>query len=207
MSGVTELLLRWSDGDQQAFGELVPIVYQELRQLARYHLSRERPGDTMQPTSLVHEAYLRLVDQNRMQWNSRAHFFGAAAEVMRRVLVDRARERNAQKRGSGQVPESLEVALGLSTDTRSFDVLALDEALEKLALIDPDRVRVIELRYFGGLSVKETAVVLGISEATVKRDWAFARAWLFRHLGGTASDEPQPADAAEPTPSDPIPET
>lgn len=199
MSGVTELLIRWSEGDQKAFTELVPIVYQELRQLARYHLSRERPGYTLEATGLVHEAYLRLVDQNRMQWDGRAHFFGAAAEVMRRVLVDRARERNAQKRGSGVAAESLEVALGVSGETQSYDILALDEALDKLAELDPDRVRVIELRYFGGLSVKETAAIMNVSEATVKRDWALARAWLFRQLGGS-SETPRPS------PPDPSPE-
>jgi RNA polymerase sigma factor (TIGR02999 family) len=186
MSSVTDLLVRWSAGDSDAFSELLPIVYQELRLLARHHLRSERDAGTLQPTALVHEAYLRLVDQSRMQWSGRAHFFGAAAQVMRRVLVDRARERNAQKRGEGAVHESLDVAI-LIPQQAEFDITALDEALNDLAAIDADRVRIVELRYFGGLSIRETADVMQVSEATVKRDWALARAWLFRRLGaGTA---------------------
>jgi RNA polymerase sigma factor (TIGR02999 family) len=196
MSSVTDLLVRWSAGDSDAFSELLPIVYQELRLLARHHLRSERDAGTLQPTALVHEAYLRLVDQSRMQWSGRAHFFGAAAQVMRRVLVDRARERNAQKRGEGAVHESLDVAI-LIPQQAEFDITALDEALNDLAAIDPDRVRIVELRYFGGLSIRETADVMQVSEATVKRDWALARAWLFRRLGaGTA-----------PTPAPPVPKS
>lgn len=186
MSDVTDLLARWSAGDGQAFAELVPIVYQELRRLARYQLSHERPGDTLQPTALVHEAYLRLVDQNRTQWNGRAHFFGAAAQVMRRVLVDRARERLAQKRGDGVEPEPLDAALGVAAEP-SWDLIALDEALTELGALDPDRVKVVELRYFGGLTVRETAEILEVSEPTVKRDWALAKAWLYRRLNGGVS--------------------
>jgi RNA polymerase sigma factor (TIGR02999 family) len=182
MGEVTELLIRWSSGDARAIDELVPVVYQELRQLAAYHLSRERFSGTLQPTALVHEAYLRLVDQSRVQWSGRAHFFGAAAQVMRRVLVDRARERNAQKRGEGASHEPLDVAIAAPGDT-SYDLVALDEALNHLAALDADRARVVELRFFGGLSVKETAAIMGSSEATIKRDWALARAWLFRRLG------------------------
>jgi RNA polymerase sigma factor (TIGR02999 family) len=193
MSSVTDLLVRWSAGDSDAFSELLPIVYQELRLLARHHLRSERDAGTLQPTALVHEAYLRLVDQSRMQWSGRAHFFGAAAQVMRRVLVDRARERNAQKRGEGAVHESLDVAI-LIPQQAEFDITALDEALNDLAAIDPDRVRIVELRYFGGLSIRETAEVMQVSEATVKRDWALARAWLFRRLGsGDAEAKTQPA--------------
>jgi RNA polymerase sigma factor (TIGR02999 family) len=189
MSSVTDLLARWSTGDQQAFTELVPIVYQELRQLARHHIRLEGPGCTLQATALVHEAYLRLVDQTSMEWNGRAHFFGAAAQVMRRVLVDRARERNAQKRGSGMIPEPLDTALGVPQEP-AYDVIALDQALNDLAVLDPERVRTIELRYFGGLSVKETADVMAVSEATVKRDWALARAWLYRRLSCAPSAAP-----------------
>ena len=195
MSSVTDLLVRWSGGDQGAFTEMIPIVYRELHNLARYQLSLERPGCTLQPTALVNEAYLRLVDQTRMQWKDRAHFFGAAAQVMRRVLVDRARERNAQKRGGGVLPESLDVALEVPQES-GYDVIALDQALTELAVLDPDRVRVIELRYFGGLSVKETAEVMEVSEATIKRDWALARAWLYRRLGGGASSTPAPPGPA-----------
>ena len=193
MSSVTDLLARWSSGDQEAFAELVPLVYNELRQLARHHLSHERPGGTLQATALVHEAYLRLVDQDRTGWNGRAHFFGAAAQVMRRVLVDRARERNAQKRGDGVILEPLHAAQEAASEP-SWDVLALEDALNDLAKIDPDRVRIVELRYFGGLTVRETAEVMGISEPTVKRDWALARAWLFRRLGGVSADKPIPPD-------------
>jgi RNA polymerase sigma factor (TIGR02999 family) len=190
MSDITELLERWSEGDAGAFTELVPIVYHELRKLARYQLSHERPGVTMQPTVLVHEAYLRLVDQNRTQWNGRAHFFGAASQVMRRVLVDRARERQAQKRGDGIVSEPLSVANEVASEP-AWDVLALDDALNDLAAIDPHRVKIVELRYFGGLSVRETAEVMGVSEPTIKRDWALARAWLYRRLsGGSATARP-----------------
>jgi len=193
VSSVTDLLARWSSGDQEAFAELVPLVYNELRQLARHHLSHERPGGTLQATALVHEAYLRLVDQDRTGWNGRAHFFGAAAQVMRRVLVDRARERNAQKRGDGVILEPLHAAQEAASEP-SWDVLALEDALNDLAKIDPDRVRIVELRYFGGLTVRETAEVMGISEPTVKRDWALARAWLFRRLGGVSADKPIPPD-------------
>jgi RNA polymerase sigma factor (TIGR02999 family) len=195
VSSVTDLLTRWNSGDQEAFAELVPLVYDELRQLARHHLSHERPGGTLQATALVHEAYLRLVDQNRTGWNGRAHFFGAAAQVMRRVLVDRARERNAQKRGDGVLLEPLHEANEAASEP-SWDVLALEDALNDLAKIDPDRVRIVELRYFGGLTVRETAEVMGVSEPTVKRDWALARAWLFRRLGGVSAAKPIPPDLA-----------
>jgi RNA polymerase sigma factor (TIGR02999 family) len=189
MTDITALLERWSEGDSAAFTELVPIIYQELRKLARYQLGHERAGVTMQPTALVHEAYLRLVDQNRTQWNGRAHFFGAAAQVMRRVLVDRAREHQAQKRGEGIVPEALDGANEAASET-PWDVLELEDALNDLGKIDPDRVKMVELRYFGGLSVRETAEVMGVSEPTIKRDWALARAWLFRRLGGVSAAKP-----------------
>jgi len=191
MSSVTDLLARWSAGDQAAFDELIPVVYEELRQLARYHLSMERQGSTLQATALVHEAYLRLVDQNRMNWSGRAHFFGAAARVMRRVLVDRARERHAQKRGEGAIPEDLDVALAVAEET-PYGIIALNDALDEFAQIDAERARIVELRYFGGLSVKETAAVMGVSEPTIKRDFALARAWLFRRLGGKPASTPAP---------------
>ena len=178
---VTRLLLRWTDGDEAALPELVTIVHEELRRLARRQMAGERPGHTLQPTALVNEAYLRLVNLKQMQWQDRAHFFAMGARLMRRILVDFARSRGYQKRGGGATQvsftEALEVAAGQPTD-----VVALNDALEALAAVDERTSRVVELRFFGGLSVEETAEVLNVSRETVKRDWKFAKMWLLRHL-------------------------
>ena len=186
---ITRLLDRWSRGDIDAFNALVPVVYSELKDLAEYHLRNEREGHTLQPTALVHEAFLRLRRVRDLKMTNRAYFFGAAAQVMRRVLVDHARRRKAEKRGGKVAPGSITAALDKYIDMR-FDLVALNDALNDLAAIAPDKAKVIELRFFGGLSVEETAEFLGIGPATVKRYFAFARSWLFRALetadaGGT----------------------
>ena len=181
---VTPLLLAWGAGDQSAGERLLPAVYAELRRQAARAMRRESSEHTLQATALVHEAYLRLVDQRRVVWRSRAHFFGVAAQVMRRILVDHARERRAAKRGGGLPPLALGDADAAAAPAaeQGVDVLALHEALERLAALDPDQARLVELRYFGGLSIEETAEALGVSPATVKREWAIARAWLRREL-------------------------
>jgi RNA polymerase sigma factor (TIGR02999 family) len=179
---VTRLLRRWSDGDQEALNDLMPAVYTEIRKLARSHLRRERPDHTLQATALVNEAYLRLVDQRQVQWNNRAHFFGIAAQMMRRILVDHARSRNAGKRGSGDARVVFDEALEVAANTPDTDVEAIDEALTRLAALDARQSRIVELRFFGGLSIEETAEVVGISPATVKREWTVARLWLRREL-------------------------
>ncbi len=178
---VTELLLRWQSGHDEALGELLPLVYRELRTLARSYLSRERQGHTLQPTALVNEAFLRLVDQRRVTWQSRGHFFAIAAQCMRRVLVDYARRRVATKRGSDPVILQLddEMAVSIASAAR---VVALDDALQSLERLDPRQSRIVELRYFGGLSIEEVADAVEISPATVKRDLATARLWLQREL-------------------------
>jgi len=178
---VTQFLRDWGEGDQQALDELLPIVYGELRRLAQHYLSRERPDHTLQPTALVHEAYLRLVDQRGIAWQNRAHFFGVAARLMRRILVDYARRRRAAKRGGGAPKITLDRVAAGSQD-RPEDVLALDEALTRLAQLDPRQQRIVELRYFSGLTVEDIAETLGISPATVKREWSIARAWLSREI-------------------------
>jgi len=178
---VTRLLKAWSGGDSKALDELFPIVYTEVRKLARSYLRRERPDHTLQPTALVNEAYMRLVDQRHVDWQNRAHFFGIAAQVMRRVLVDHARMRQADKRGSGDRPVVLDEALALVAE-RTPDVVALDDALRALAELDPRQAQIVELRFFGGLSIEEAAEVIGLSPATVKREWSAARAWLRREL-------------------------
>lgn len=188
MSDVTELLDRWSRGDAEAFNSLMPLVYDELHQLAAHYLRHERPGHTLQPTALVHEAYLRLSGLREMRLQNRTHFYGASAQVMRRVLVDHARRRNAAKRGGVERADLPEGALDTPIDLR-LDLLALDQALDKLASFAPDKAKVVELRYFGGLSVDETAEFMNVSPKTVKRYWRFARAWLLRMLGGAATDE------------------
>jgi RNA polymerase sigma factor (TIGR02999 family) len=180
VTDVTDLLERWGDGDREAFAALVPLVYEELRRQAEHFLRSERAGHTLQPTALVHEAYLRLRGLREMKLQNRAHFYGASANVMRRVLVDHARRRQADKRDAGvRDGVALESLPGPPMD---FDILALDHALDGLAAIAPDKARVVELRYFGGLSVEETAAFMGIAPATVKRYWTFARAWLRRAL-------------------------
>ena len=178
---ISRLLRAWSDGDQNALNDLTPIVYQELRRLAHYYMERERPGHALQTSALVNEAYLRLVDYKRMQWQDRAHFFSVAAQVMRRILVDHARSHNI-KRGAGFQQVALEVA-DMGGD-RTGDLVALDDALNALARLDPRKVQIIEMRFFGGLSVEETAEVLKVSPATVRRDWSIAKFWLYRELGG-----------------------
>jgi RNA polymerase sigma-70 factor (ECF subfamily) len=182
---VSSLLLAWSDGDQTALQRLTPIVYSELHRLARHYMRRERAGHTLQTTALVHEAYARLVDYKRMQWQNRAHFFAVSAQLMRRILVDYAR-RNTEKRGAGFRHITLDRAILSSAGAIEHpDLVALDDAMNTLARLDQRKVQVVEMRYFGGLSVEETAEVLKISTVTVKRDWRAARAWLFRELSGT----------------------
>jgi len=176
-SGVTELLRRWNSGDREAMDRLMPIVYDELRRLAAGYLKGERPGHTLQPTALVHEAYLRLVRQDRVEWQNRAHFFGIAASMMRRVLVDHARRRQAEKRDAGGFRLTLQLGEAFEA-ARDPELLELDQALGRLERLDADQARVVELRFFGGLTVEETAVVLGISTATVKREWRTAKAFL-----------------------------
>lgn len=183
-SDVTLLLTRWGDGDADAFRALVPVVYEELKRLAAHYLRNERGDHTLQPTALVHEAYLRLSGLREMRLHNRAHFFGAAAGVMRRVLVDHARRHSALKRGGpADSSRALEVGPDAGVDLR-LDLLALDQALDALARHSPEGARVVELRYFGGLSVEDTATHLGVAPATVKRRWTVARAWLFRALNG-----------------------
>ena len=179
---ITHLLKEWSDGDERALDRLTPLVYEELRQQAARYLRRERTGHTLQTTALINEAYLRLIDARNVHWQSRAHFFAIAANVMRRVLVDHARRRDAEKRGGAQLRLTLDEKLVVAPTT-DVDVLAIDEALNKLSTIDPQQALVVELRFFSGLSVEETAAALGVSPATVKRDWSVARAWLRREIG------------------------
>jgi len=186
MADITELLSRWQTGDRAAFDELVPRVYGEMRAIAAHLLRSERPGHLLETSALVHEAYLRLVDQTRINWSGRAHFFGAAANAMRRILVDQARRRLAGKRGAGAVHEPLDLAVQIAIEP-DLDVLALNSALDDLQSVDADLARVVELRYFGGLTLDETADVLGVSPQTVSRDWTVARAWLSRRLGETGS--------------------
>jgi RNA polymerase sigma factor (TIGR02999 family) len=178
---VTRLLMDWSNGDQNALEQLTPLVYSELRRLAGRYLRKERSDHTLQSTALVHEAFLRMIDQRSVRWQNRAHFFGVAAQMIRRILVDHARSRYASKRGSGAPKLSLDEAIALP-DRKDLDLVALDDALNSLAKIDPQQSRIVELRFFTGLTVEETAEVLGISPATVKRDWVTAKAWLYRDI-------------------------
>lgn len=179
---VTQLLVDWTRGDQGALDKLMPLVYGELRRLAANYLRRERQNHTLQPTALVNEAYLRLIDQRHAQWQNRAQFYGVAAQLMRRILVDHARQHQAAKRGgSDQTRLSITTAETIVKQPE-IDFLALNEALEELATIDPQQSRIVELKFFGGLSIAETAEVLGIGHATVERDWKMARAWLRRKL-------------------------
>jgi RNA polymerase sigma factor (TIGR02999 family) len=183
---VTQLLQAWSAGEQGALDKLVPVVYQELRRLAKRYMAHEPPGHTLQTTALVNEAYLRLVDVKRANWQNRAHFFGVSAQLIRRILVDHARSRRSLKRGGDGLAVSLDEAL-LVAQERGADLVALDDALQTLAATDPRRGRVVELRFFGGLSVEETAEVVRVSPETVMHDWKFAKAWLLRELGGKAA--------------------
>lgn len=181
---VTQLLLAWSNGDAAAFEQLVPLVQDELHKIARRYLGRERRGHLLQTSALVNEAYLRLIDWKNAEWECRTHFFGVAAQLMRRVLVDEARQRNQFKRGGAALRVSL-VEAENKAEKRSEDLIALDDALETLAKMDQRKCRIIELRYFGGLTVDETAEALKISRRTVLREWEFARTWLLRELSKT----------------------
>ena len=181
--GVTRLLVEWQNGNQDALDSLIPLVYRELRAIAGRYLSRESPSHTLQSTALVHEAYVRLIGQQRMRWQNRAQFFGIAAQMMRRILVDHARHQSRDKRGGPATKLSLDEAMATAEPHSDVDLLALDEALTSLALIDPRGARIIELRFFSGLTLEETAEVLSISAGTVKRDWSAARAWLYREMG------------------------
>jgi RNA polymerase sigma factor (TIGR02999 family) len=183
---ITELLASYGRGDKESLDQLMPIVYEELRRQAARYLRREQAGHTLQTTALIHEAYVRLVDQRNMQWQNRAHFFGIAAQMMRRILVDHARSKKRAKRGGSEVRVSLDKAT-VAVKGQDLDVVALDEALQRLAEIDEQQSRVVELRFFSGLSVEETAEVMGISKSTVKRDWSMAKAWLHRELSDDIS--------------------
>lgn len=183
---ISRLLRAWSDGDESALDGLMPIVHKELLRLAHHYMEGERPGHTLQTTALVNEAYIRLVDYKRMQWQDRAHFFAVAAQVMRRILVDHARSHNG-KRGAGVPHVALDDVAVVSAD-RTGDLVALDDAMNALARLDPRKVQIIEMRFFGGLSVEETAEVLKVSPATVRRDWSIAKFWLYRELGGGTGD-------------------
>lgn len=190
---VTQLLKAWGTGDDKALDQLTPVVQQELHRMAHRCMSKERPGHTLQTTALVNEVYLRLVDVNAVEWQDRAHFFAISARMMRRILTDFARSRNYQKRGAGAVQVSFDEAL-IVTPEKDGDIMALDEALTEFAVLYPRQSQVVELRFFGGLEVKEAAEALQISPETVKRDWRFAKAWLRRALSGeTAGDATQEA--------------
>ena len=186
MDDISALLRAWSDGDQSALERLTPIVYDELHRLARRYMKRERPGHSLQTTALVNEAYMRLVDYERMHWQNRAHFFAVSAQAMRRILVEYARRHNL-KRGGGVQHVSLEEAAVVGGG-QDADLVALDNAMNELERIDPRKVQVVEMRFFGGLNVEETAEVLKVSPVTVKRDWRAARAWLYRELTGGTTD-------------------
>jgi RNA polymerase sigma-70 factor (ECF subfamily) len=179
---LTQMLIRLTEGNTEVVNEILPVIYDELRSLAGNYLRRERENHTLQPTALVHEAYLKLIDQKNVRWQNRAHFFGIAANIMRRILVDHARKHTAEKRGGAGENLPLEDELIIVSEGKSAELLALDEALENLAKIDPQKSKIVELRYFGGLSVEETAEVLGVSEITVKRHWRMAKAWLYGQI-------------------------
>ena len=186
VNDISQLLRAWSDGDQLALGELTPVVYAELRRLAHRYMRGERSNHSLQTTALVNEAYMRLVDYKRMQWQNRAHFFAVSAQLMRRILVEHARRHNL-KRGRGVQHVSLDEAMLVSGDPGA-DLVALDDALNALARVDPRKVQVVEMRFFGGLSVEETATVLKVSPVTVRRDWSSAKIWLYRALSGATDD-------------------
>ena len=184
---VTQLLADWSDGDEGALDKLIPLVQPELHRLAHHYMRRERTGHTLQTTALLNEAYLQLVDDSTRNWQNRTHFMAAAAQLMRRIMVDHARERCSLKRGGGALRVTLDDA-ALVTEKRSEELLALDEALERLTAEDPRKSRIVELRYFGGLTEKETAAFLKLSDRTVRREWRMARTWLYRALSGKEPD-------------------
>jgi len=188
-SQVTQLLRAWNEGDQSALEKLMPIVYDELRRMARRYMAYERPGHTLQTTALVNEAYVRLVDSAHANWQNRIHFFAVCAQAMRRILVDWARSRQAMKRGGELRPLQLDEALAVN-EVQDVDLIALDEALKTLAAVDPRRSQVVELHFFGGLSLEETAEVLKVSDDTVLRDWKLAKSWLRCELSGKKLDGP-----------------
>jgi RNA polymerase sigma factor (TIGR02999 family) len=179
---VTQLLAKWSGGDQAALEQLLPLVYGELRRLAAAYLRRERSNHTLQSTALVHEAFMRLVNQQDVQWKNRAHFFAIAAQMIRRILVDYARSQHAEKRGSGAVKLALDEAMAVPQAGADIDLLGLNDALDRLAEMDERQGRIVELRFFAGLSIEETAEVMNLSPASIKREWQTARAWLFREM-------------------------
>lgn len=181
-ANITQLLHDWGEGDDRAFNELLPLIYSELHRRAAIYLRHERQNHTLQPTALVHEAYLKLVDQSNVHWENRMHFFAVAARAMREILIDYAKTRKRAKRGGGAEPIPLEEAMLAAAGQADVDLLALDEALTRLAEVDPLQVRIVELRYFCGFSLEETAETLGISRATVARDWIMAKAWLHREM-------------------------
>ena len=181
-ANITQLLHDWGEGDDRAFDELLPLIYSELHRRAAIYLRHERQNHTLQPTALVHEAYLKLVDQSNVRWENRMHFFAVAARAMREILIDHAKSRKREKRGGGAENLPLEEALLAAAEQSDVDLIALDEALTRLGEIDPQQVRIVELRYFCGLSLDETAETLGISRATVTRDWTMAKAWLHREM-------------------------
>ncbi|HEY3739652.1 MAG TPA: sigma-70 family RNA polymerase sigma factor [Bryobacteraceae bacterium] len=183
---MTQLLVQWKDGDRESLDRLIPLVYQELRTIAQRFLRNEKAGHTLQSTALVHEAYLRLVDQSRTNWQNRAHFFGVAATIIRNILVDHARARQASKRGGPMPALSLDEAIALSPK-RDRELIAVDDALMNLSRLDPQQSRIVELRFFGGLTIEETAEVLDISVSTVKRDWILAKTWIGRALSNTGA--------------------
>jgi RNA polymerase sigma factor (TIGR02999 family) len=182
---VTQLLVNWSHGDQAALEQLMPLVYGELRRLASAYLRRERSNHTLQSTALVHEAFLRMVGQQDVQWKNRAHFYGIAAQMIRRILVDYARSQHAEKRGAGAIKLELDEGMQVPQASREIDLLGLSDALDRLAELDERQSRVVELRFFAGLSIEETAEVLHLSPASIKREWQTARAWLFREMSTT----------------------
>lgn len=186
---ITGLLLDWGNGDGAAFDQLIPLVYQELRRMAHHYMRRERAGNTLQTTALINEAYLRLVDYKKMRWQDRAHFFAVSAQVMRRILVERARNRQCDKRGGAAQRVSLDEAADLALE-RAPDLIALDDALTQLATVALRKVRIVELRYFGGLNLEETAEILGVSSPTVQREWRAAKAWLYRAMSEGIPDDP-----------------
>ncbi|MDQ1591108.1 MAG: hypothetical protein QOG71_1735 [Pyrinomonadaceae bacterium] len=186
---ITRLLLAWGEGDESALAALTPMVYAELRRRAHRYMSGERAGHTLQTTALVNEAYLRLVDSQNVRWQNRAHFFAVSAELMRRILVDFARSRGYQKRGGGARHVELDEAAYVVADDRGAEMVALDEALKALAELDARQARIVELRYFGGLSDAESAEVLNVSVGTVRRDWTLARAWLLKELSKTVTSD------------------
>jgi len=187
---VTKLLKAWSDGDESALNELMPLVHDELHRLARRHMRREKPGHILQTSALVNEAYLRLVDASQIHWQNRAHFFGIAARLMRRILVDDARRRHFDKRGGRMIQVALDEVMSVPQE-QAANIVALDDALQTLSAIDPRQSEIVELRFFGGMSIEETAEFLHVSPGTVMRDWTFARAWLRKEM---AAEEQETAN-------------